>query len=63
MPDTLYFRFYQDGVIAGMVEKIWLSSEERLFRRSGVISGAKGNSGNKPKGIETKGQWCFLEDH
>ena len=31
-PERLQTQFWvQDGVIAGMVEKIWLSSEERLF--------------------------------
>ncbi len=38
--------------------QIWLSGEERLFRRSCVISGAKGNPGNRPKIIEAKGQAC-----
>ena len=46
----------EDALIAGMVEKICLSGEERLFRRSWVISGAKGNVDNRPKGIEAKGQ-------
>jgi hypothetical protein len=49
-PERLQNQFWvEDGVIAGMVEKIWLSGEERLFRRSWVISEAKGNSGNRQK--------------
>jgi len=35
-PQTQFW--VEDGAIAGMVEKIWLSSEEELFRRSRVIS-------------------------
>jgi hypothetical protein len=55
-PEWLQTRFWvEDGVIAGMVEKIWLISEERLFRRSWVISGDKDNSGNRQKGTEAKG--------
>ena len=42
----------------GMVEKIWLSSEERLFRRSRVISETKGSSGNRPRSTGAKGQGC-----
>jgi hypothetical protein len=45
----------EDGVNAGIVEKICLSSEERLFRISPVISGAEENSGNRPQSIEAKG--------
>jgi hypothetical protein len=46
-PERLQTQFWvEDGEIAGMVEKIWLSGEERLFRRSRVISGAEGNPGN-----------------
>jgi len=49
-PERLQARFWvEDGVIAGTVEKIWLSGEERLFRASRVISGAKGNSDNRQK--------------
>ncbi len=56
-PERLQTQFWvEDALIAGMVEKICLSGEERLFRRSWVISGAKGNVGNRPKGIEAKGQ-------
>jgi len=41
-------RFWvEDGVIAGMVEKIWLSSEERLFRRSWIISVSGGKLGQQ----------------
>jgi len=34
-PGRLQNQFWiEDGVIAGMIEKIWLSGEERLFWRS-----------------------------
>jgi hypothetical protein len=48
-PERLQTQFWtEDGSIAGIVEKIWLSREERLFRRAWVISGAEENSGNSP---------------
>ena len=40
------------GLLRG---RIFLDGAERLFRRSWVISGAMGNPGNRPKGIEAKG--------
>jgi hypothetical protein len=49
----------EDSEIGGMVEKIWWSSEERVFRRSRVMLGAEGNSGNRPKTIE-RGDKAFL---
>ena len=56
-PEQLQTQFWaEDGLIAGIVEKIWLSREERLFRRSWVISGAQGNSGNRPESVEAKEQ-------
>ncbi len=59
-PERLQTQFWvENGVIAAMVEKIWLSGEERLFRGSCVISGAKGNPRKRPKIIEAKGQRCF----
>ena len=38
-PEQLQTQFWaEDSLIARIVEKIWLSREERLFRRSWVIS-------------------------
>jgi len=37
------------------------SSEERLFRTSRVILGAKGNSGNRPKRIEATGSYRWAQ--
>ena len=38
-PEQLQTQFWaEDGLIAGIVEKIWLSREERLFRRLGESS-------------------------